>query len=70
LRTTNNTVVSNLTRDTAVKIEGGLLRIDLAQVCYLPAALRVRPIDFLSEIDWCKQGKKLISITMKKNTTS
>ncbi|HEU6448488.1 MAG TPA: helix-turn-helix transcriptional regulator [Verrucomicrobiae bacterium] len=43
------------TRDTVAKIEGGSLRIDLIQICYLAAALEVQPIQFLSKIDWSKQ---------------
>jgi transcriptional regulator with XRE-family HTH domain len=53
------------TRSTVSKIEDGSLRIDLTQVCYLASALGIRPIDFLSEIDWRKQIEKLISFPMK-----
>lgn len=42
------------TRDTVAKIEGGSRRIDLTQLYYLTAALGVRPVQFLSEIDWSK----------------
>ena len=48
------------TRSTVSKIEDGSLRIDLTQVCYLASALGIRPIDFLSEIDWRKQIEKMI----------
>lgn len=41
-------------RDTVAKIEGGLLRVDLTQISYLTTALRVQPMQFLSEIDWSK----------------
>jgi transcriptional regulator with XRE-family HTH domain len=53
------------TRSTVSKIEDGSLRIDLTQVCYLASALGIRPIDFLSAIDWRKQIEKLISFPMK-----
>lgn len=39
-------------RDTVAKLEGGLLRVDLTQICYLAAALGIQPTDFLSRIDW------------------
>ena len=49
----------------SLKIEDGSLRIDLTQVCYLASALGIRPIDFLSAIDWRKQIEKMISFPMK-----
>ena len=52
-------------RSTVSKIEDGSLRIDLLQLYYLAVALGIKPIDFLSEIDWRKQIEKLISFPMK-----
>lgn len=48
------------TRSTVSKIEDGSLRIDLTQVYYIATALRIRPIDLLSEIDWRKLVEKMI----------
>jgi transcriptional regulator with XRE-family HTH domain len=52
-------------RDTVAKLEGGSLRVDLIQICYLAAALGVPPARILSAIDWSKQIKKLISFPLK-----
>lgn len=52
-------------RDTVAKLEGGSLRVDLIQICYLAAALGVPPARILSEIDWSRQIKKLISFPVK-----
>jgi transcriptional regulator with XRE-family HTH domain len=41
-------------RDTVAKLEGGTLRVDLIQACYLARALRISAAQFLSEIDWNK----------------
>jgi len=48
------------TRSTVSKIEDGSLRIDLVQLFYLAAALRVHPIRFLPEMDWSKPVKAQI----------
>jgi len=45
------------TRSTVSKIEDGSLRIDLKQLCYLAAALRIHPIHFLPKMDWSKPVK-------------
>lgn len=47
------------TRSTVSKIEAGSLRIDLTQLYYITVALGIRPLDFLSEIDWRKQVEKI-----------
>jgi transcriptional regulator with XRE-family HTH domain len=52
-------------RDTVAKLEGGSLRVDLIQICYLAAALGVPPARILSEIDWSKQIKKLIGLPLR-----
>jgi hypothetical protein len=52
-------------RDTVAKIEGGLLRVDLTQVRYLTDALRVQPMQFLSEIDWSRQIEEPICFPMR-----
>ena len=52
-------------RDTVAKLEGGSLRVDLIQICYLASALGVPPARILSTIDWSKQIKKLISFPLK-----
>jgi transcriptional regulator with XRE-family HTH domain len=52
-------------RDTVAKLEGGSLRVDLIQICYLAAALGVPPARILSAIDWSRQIKKLISFPVK-----
>ena len=52
-------------RDTVAKLEGGSLRVDLIQICYLAAALGVPPARILSAIDWSRQIKKLISFPLK-----
>jgi transcriptional regulator with XRE-family HTH domain len=52
-------------RDTVAKLEGGSLRVDLIQICYLAAALGVPPARILSAIDWSKQIKKLLSFPLK-----
>jgi len=48
------------TRSTVSKIEDGSLRIDLVQLFYLAAALRVHPIHFLPKMDWSKPVKAQI----------
>ena len=48
------------TRSTVSKIEDGSLRIDLVQLFYLAAALRVHPIHFLPKMDWNKPVKAQI----------
>lgn len=55
----------NATRSTVSKIEDGSLRIDLIQLYYIAAALGIRPVDLLAEIDWRRQVENLISISMK-----
>ena len=52
-------------RDTVAKLEGGSLRVDLIQICYLAAALGVPPARILSAIDWSRQIRKLISFPVK-----
>jgi transcriptional regulator with XRE-family HTH domain len=52
-------------RDTVAKLEGGSLRVDLIQICYLAAALGVPPARILSEIDWGRQIKKLIGLPLR-----
>lgn len=48
------------TRSTVSKIEGGSLRIDLIQLYYIATALRIHPIDLLTEIDWRRPVKKML----------
>lgn len=55
----------NATRSTVSKIEDGSLRIDLLQLYYLAAALRISPKEFLAEIDWRRQVEKMISFPLK-----
>lgn len=52
----------NATRSTVSKIEGGTLRIDLTQLFYLAAALRIHPIHFLPKMDWSKPVEAQINL--------